>query len=119
MAAVTISKVSIPHTNAGYNLTDSTAFTTLTTGAGNGVQYAWSNSDILALKNDSGGPAVFTIKLGAFPSITEVGGSVTNPSNTVADGKIEIMRLDSQFANTSGNVVIECDVVGKVLVLTP
>lgn len=119
MAVTPITKVTLPHTNAGYDLTGSADFTTLSTGSGNGVSYAWNSGDVLVLRNSTGGTATYTIKFGPFVSITGYGGSVTNMTRTVATTKDYFMRLDSQFADASGNVIIECDVAGKVLVITP
>lgn len=119
MSAVPINKVTIPHTNAGYNLTDSADFSTLVTGSGNGVSFAWSGGDVVVLKNDSGSSATYTIKFGPFASITGVGGAVTNPTIVIANNKTYMVRLDSQFADANGNVTIECSVAGKALVVTP
>lgn len=119
MAVVPISKVTLLHTNAGYNLTDSADFTALVSGAGNGVSFAWASNDLVVLKNDSGSSATYTIKLGPFNGITNYGGSITNPTIVIANNKSYFARLDSQFADASGNVVIECSVAGKALVVTP
>lgn len=119
MAVVPITKVTLPHTGAGYNLTDSADFSTLVAGSGNGVSFAWASSDWVILKNDSGGSGTFTLKFGPFTAITGYGGSVTNATIVVANNKTYFLRLDSQFSDASGNVVIECSVAGKALVLTP
>ena len=57
MARTGITAVAI--TDTGYNLTDSAGFTTMSTGAGNGVSFAQAGSDRIVLKNDTGGAAVF------------------------------------------------------------
>lgn len=119
MATTPISKVALPHSNAGYNLTDSTDFTTMATGAGNGVTFTYGSGDIIVMKNTTGGAAAYTLKIPAIAAITTFGGTITSPTNTVADGKTEILRLDSIFQDGStGLATIECDVAGKILVLT-
>lgn len=120
MAAATITKVAIPHTSAGYNLTDSADFTTLVAGSGNGVQCTHEDDLIVVLKNDTGGSATFTLKIPASSSLTTYGGAITSPTVVVANGKLVQLRLDSLFrSGTTGYVTIECNVAGKVLVQDP
>ena len=120
MAAATITKVAIPHTSAGYNLTDSADFTTLVAGSGNGVQFTHESDLIIVLKNDTGGSATFTLKIPASSSLTTYGGSITSPTIVVANGKTYLLRLDTLFRDGStGYVTIECNVGGKALVLAP
>jgi len=118
MASVLITAVALPHNQAGYNLTDSADFSTLVAGAGNGVRFAWTDSLLVVLKNDTAGAAVFTLKLPVPAAISAYGGTITNPTNSVAAAKTELMRLDSQFRDANAEVTIECDVAAKVLVLS-
>ena len=116
-ATVTATTVTAVSSN-GYNLTDSADFTTLVAGAGNGVQFTHDGNDTLILKNDTGGAAVFTFKTPTPSSLSAVGGSVTEPTVTVADGKTHVMPpLGTVFKQSDGKVYIECDVAGKVLLL--
>src|SRR5262245_18755231 len=120
MSATEITKVSIPHTSAGYNLTDSASFSTLSTGAGNGVKFTWEEDLVVVLKNDTIGAAVFTVVIPTQARLSAYSASVTSPTLSVAAGKTYLARLDSIFKNVSTNyVTIECDVAGKVLVLDP
>lgn len=120
MATTPITKVTIPHTNAGYNLTDSASFTTMSTGSGNGVTFTYNSTDIVVMKNTTGGAAVYTLKIPTITALSAFGATVTNPTNSVTAAKTEIMRLDPIFADpTTGLVTIECDVAGSILVITP
>lgn len=115
---VTISKVAIPHTGNGIDLTGAT-FTDLLAGAGNGISYTWGRDDILLLKNSTSDAATFTLKLRPVPTLATYHATIVDPTVVVAAGKVRTVRLDSQFADDSGNVVLECSLAGKVLVLTP
>lgn len=115
MARTGISSVAI--TATGYNLTDSTGFATLGTGAANGVSFSYDSNTLIYLKNDTGGAAVFTVKI---PTPTTYSGlSLTIPDMTVSvtNGKTVILQPNAIFRQTDGNVYIDCDVAGKVLVL--
>ena len=61
MARTAITPIDL--TKTGYNLTDSTDLTTLSIGDGNGITVAFDPNDFLVLKNDTGGSAVFTLKV--------------------------------------------------------
>ena len=115
MARATVTAVSI--TDTGYNLTDSAGFTTLSTGAGNGASFAYDGNNLIVLKNDTGGAAVYTVKV-PTPS-TYSGLSLTIPDMTVsvANGKTWLLEPNSVFRQSDGNVYIDCDVAGKILVL--
>lgn len=119
MAATEINKVAIPHSSAGYNLTDSVDFSTLVAGSGNGVKFTFEQQLIVLLKNDTGGPAVFTFKAQLGANYTSYGVTLTNPTLSVANGKTYIWRPENIFRASDGFVTIECDVAGKVLVLDP
>ena len=100
----------------GTNLTDAT-FTTLSTGSGNGVYFDYDSNDLVVLKNDTGGAAVFTLVLVSPTSITDIGGSLTNPTVSVANGKTHVLRLTDALKQTDGDAYIDCYVAGKILVL--
>lgn len=119
MAAVSINRVSLPHNSTGYNLTDSTGFTELVAGAGNGVEFDWVNDSIVVLKNDTGNSATFTTKIRVIAGYTAYSANVSNPTVAVANGKTVLLRLDDIFRDSDGMCTIECDVAGKVLVLAP
>lgn len=106
-------------TKTGYNLTDSTDFATLGTGVGNGITVAFDPRDVLVLKNDTGGPAVFTLKVPGEDKYSDKGITVPDETVTVADGDTWIYQLTSIFKQSDGKVYIDCDVAGKVLVLSP
>ncbi len=115
MPAVAITAVSIPKT--GLNLTDQ-AFTTLASGSGNGVSFSYQSNRVLCLKNDSGGSAVFTIKLTNPPGYTEIGATVPNPTITVANNKTHLVSLDELMqAPGTTTITVECDVAGKAVLL--
>lgn len=117
MARATITPTAVPFVvAAGLNLTDAT-FDTLSTGSGNGVQFPYDPTDLVVLKNTTGGNAVFTLVLAAQAAITAVGGTVGNPTVTVATGKTRVMRLPGLFRQSDGNVYIDCDVAAQILVL--
>lgn len=100
----------------GYNLTDSSDFDTLGTGDGNGVSFTYSNNDTVVLKNDSGSPATFTIKV---PTPADYSSRVTIPDEavSVADGKEHLYKITPIFKQSDGNIYIDCDVAGEVLIL--
>lgn len=116
MARTAISVV--PITAGGYNLTDSAGFSTLATGADNGVTFTFDPTDVLILKNDTGGAAVFTIKVptpGDYSGIT----TVADETVSVATAKTWVYQLTKVFKQDDGKVYVDCDVAGKVLVLSP
>jgi len=119
MAAATITKVAIPNSSAGYNLTDSAGFTTLVAGSGNGVKFTYEQQLVVVLKNDSGGAAVFTFKTILAGGYSSYGVTATNPTLTLATGKTYLWRPNTIFRDSSSFVTIECDVAGKALVLDP
>lgn len=114
MARTGITAVTL--TATGYNLTDSAGFATLSTGAGNGVSFAFNRNDTIVLKNDSGGSADFTIKI-PTPGTYSARTTVNDDTVTVADGKTWLYKCTEIFKQSDGDVYIDCDVAGKVLVL--
>lgn len=115
MARTPITRTALPA--AGYNLTDSADFDTLSTGAGNGIEVPYRPGDILILKNGTGGAAVFTVKVRQPQDFTAQGITVPDDSFTVADGKSWIVPLANVFKQTDGDIYVDCDVAGQVLLL--
>lgn len=117
MARTGITATSIPAIGSnGLNLTDAT-FTTMSTGDGNGVSFAYDAKDLIVLKNTTGGAATYTFVLVTPSSISSVGGSVTSPTVSVAAGKTHVLRPSDIFEQTDGDMYIDCDVAGDILVL--
>ncbi len=106
-------------TKTGYNLTDSTGFTTLSAGSGNGITVTFDANDVLILKNDTGGAAVFTLKVPGETKYADKGITVPDETVPVANGKTWIYQLTGIFKQSDGKVYIDCDVAGKLLVLSP
>lgn len=119
MAVSNINRIALPETAAGYNLTDSADFTTMSSGAGNGVQFDYGADDVIVLKNDSGTTRVYTFLIVVPTNFTSYSAAVTNPTLSVANGKTYFARLNEAFKNASSKVNIECDGAGKILVATP
>lgn len=119
MSRTTVSATTITAISSnGYNLTDSTDFTTLATGSGNGVEFTYDANDILILKNGTASTANFTFVVATPSSVSSVGGSITSPTITLAAGKTHIMpSLPSVFRQSDGKVYIDCDAAGEVLLL--
>jgi hypothetical protein len=115
LAATTITAMS----SNGYNLTDSADFTTMSTGSGNGLEFVADSDHRLVLKNSTGGAATVTFILGpTFSEVTGVGGSVTDPEVTIADGKTHVMpKLPSALIDSDGKVKFDCDVALSALLL--
>lgn len=120
MPRTTISRTTItPIGSGGYNLTDSADFSTLTPGADNGVEFPYSTNDEVVLRNSTAGAAVFTFIIAQRAAEdAAVGGTITDTTVTVAAGKdYTLAGLSELFRDDDGNVAIDCDVAGKVLVL--
>jgi len=117
MTRATISPVVL--TKIGYNLTDSAGFTTLSTGAGNGVQFTFDANDIIILKNGSGLSADFTILVPTETDLDDKGITTPDVTVTVADGKTWIYQPTSIFKQSDGLMYIDCDQATDVLVLSP
>lgn len=106
-------------TATGYNLTDSADFETMTTGAGNGVEFTFNANDFIVLKNTAGGAAVYTLTVPNPATYSDKGVTVPDATVTVADTKTWIYKLSSIFKQSDGDVIIECDVAADILVLRP
>lgn len=116
MTRETIAAVAVPV--GGYNVTDSTDFETLATGAGNGVVFPHNNDYRIILKNDTGGAATFTIKIPTPQNLADLSLTVPDFTVSVANGKTYELKGLSQFRQQDGNVYIDCSAAGKVLVLS-
>lgn len=118
MARTGITATTIPAiTSEGYNLTDSADFTTMSTGSGNGVSFAYSARTLIILKNSTAGAADYTFVLANTSTITAVGGSVTDPVVDVAVGKTHLVKPAEVFKQSDGDMYIDCDVAGEILVV--
>lgn len=116
MARSTITPAAL--TKTGYNVTDA-SFTTMGTGANNGVQFALDPDDIVILRNDTAGAAVYTVKVPGETKYSEKGATVPDVPVTVAAGKIWLYPLSKIFQQSDGRAYIDCDVAGKILVVSP
>ncbi len=114
MARTTIARTTV--TATGFNLTDAT-FTTMATGAGNGIEVPYHAGDLIVLRNDTGGAAVYTIKTAQPASYSGWGLTVTDLTVTVAAGKIWVIEPTAIWKQSDSDLYIDCDVAGKVLVL--
>lgn len=118
MARVPITAVEIPSASLnGYNLTDSSDFTTMATGADNGVEIPFSASTIIILKNASGVAADYTLKIPEPTGVADAGGGVTDSTISVADGKTHIIKPTSVMKQADGKIYIDCDQAADILVL--
>ena len=116
MARSALTKTTSSRNLTGINL-GTTTFTTLATGAGNGKYWTHSGNDLILLKNDTGGPATFTLVFTTPAEYTRYSLSVASPTLIVADGKVYALRLGDLMTDASGQINIDCDVAGKIAVL--
>lgn len=114
MARATITRTAVPVT--GLNLTDAT-YSTLATGAGNGVEVPYREADLIVLKNGTGGAAVFTLKAKQPTQYSEQSVTVPDKTVTVAAGKTWVYPTATIFRQNDGDIYIDCDVAGAVLAL--
>lgn len=115
MARTQITPVSLDDT--GYNLTDSSDFDALSTGAGNGAEVAYDSATWIVLKNTTGGPADFTVKIPTPAQYTAIGITLSDMTVTVADGKTWILKPHAAMKQSDGDIYIDCDVAGSILVV--
>lgn len=115
MARAQLNAVTLP--DAGYNLTDSAAFAVLSTGAGNGKEITYDASTRIILKNTTGGAAVFTIKLPTPAELSGLGATVPDMTVTVAAAKEWVLKPAAAMRQADGDIYIDCDVAGSILVL--
>lgn len=106
-------------TATGYNLTDSSDFTTMTSGAGNGVEFSYNANDIIVLKNTTGSTAVYTFKVPNPSTYSDKGVTVPDATVSVANGKTWLYKLSAIFKQSDGDVIVECDQTADILVLRP
>ena len=83
--------------DTGTNLTDAT-YATLSTGAGNGVKFAYSKNNTIVLKNDTGGAAVFTSRISSWMRASEICteallANASTPRHAVTDNSREVVRV--------------------------
>lgn len=114
MARAAMSRQTIAKT--GLNLTDAT-FTTMTLGAGNGVEVPYVRGLILVLKNDTGGAATFTIKVATPAESSNFGSTYGDISRSVADGKTWLVPVNQISKQADGDVYVDCSVAGKIAAL--
>lgn len=114
MARVAISKTTVGAT--GINITGAT-YSTLATGTDNGVDIDYEGGLTAALKNDTGGAAVFTIPVGTPASYSTYSLTVPSITVSVADGVTHLYKLPAIAKLSTGKVGIDCDVAGKVAIL--
>jgi len=117
MARALITPVAL--TKTGYNLSDSSDFTVMGTGAGNGVQFAFDSHDFIVLKNGTGGDAVYTFKILPETKYSDFGVTLPDDTITVATTKTWVRPLSVIFRQTDGKVYVDCDVAASILVLSP
>lgn len=118
MARTALTKIApTDWTSNGTNLTD-LSYTTMSTGSGNGKTFAHDNTDMIVLLNDTGGNATYTIIAEPVPSVTDLGGSITDPTVVVVTAKTHVFRPIAGIRQSDGDVYIDCDVAGKIAVLT-
>ena len=116
MTRSAVTKQTVARNLTGYNLA-SISFVATGVGAGNGRYWSHLQSDVVLLKNDTGGAAVFTIVFTAPSEYTRFGMTIASPTVTVADGKTVALRLGELLQDTSQQILLDCDVAGKVAVL--
>lgn len=117
MARTAISAVAL--TKTGYNLTDSSDFETMSTGSGNGVEIPFNKNHIIVLKNGTGGTATFTFDVPGEDDYSDKGVTIPDATEEVADGKTHLILATAIFKQSDGDVYVDCDVAGEILVLDP
>jgi len=117
MTRVAITPVTL--TTTGYNLTDSAGFTVMATGANNGITVDFDLKSVIALKNTTGGAAVYTFKVVSPGQFSGKGSTVGDVTVTVAAAKSWLYQPSEIMRQSDGKVWVDCDVAGSILVLTP
>lgn len=102
---------------AGENLTDQGSFKTLTSGADNGVEFTFSKTGFVVLKNRTGGNAVYTVKTAAKDPYNTRGQNPADLTITVADGKDYLFSPSETIHadQSTKKVKIDCDVAAEIL----
>jgi len=91
----------------------------MSTGAGNGVEFRLDPTDIIILKNTTGGTAVYTIKVPSPSGYSDKGVTVPDVTVSVAAGKTYLYKPSNIFKQSDGDMIVECDVAGDILVISP
>ena len=116
MARTALAAVAIPAT--GYNQTDSADFAAMTPGANNGRIIDYDEAGRIVLKNTTGGAAVYTIKMVTPAPYAALGLSISDMTITVAAAKTWEVKPHAAMQQADGDIYIDCDVAGSILVLT-
>ena len=120
MARVALTKTTPTAVSSnGTNVTDLST-TNMATGDDNGVTFAFDTNDVIVLDNDTAGAAVYTFKIRAITGVTDLGGSITDPTVTVAASKkhlIKVSQLGTAVKQTDGDIYVDCDVAANIAVL--
>jgi hypothetical protein len=114
MARSAITRTAFPL--AGFNITDAT-YTTMATGANNGVTAPSQQGDVLILRNDTGGAAAYTIKTPQATGYAAQGITVSDVVVTVAAAKIWVYEPTTLQRQADNQIYVDCDVAGKILLL--
>lgn len=114
MARTAIARTTLPA--AGFNISDAT-YTTLATGAGNGVTIPTVQGDVLLLNNTTGGSAVYTVKTPQPSGYSSLGITASDVTVTVAAGKIWAYKPDKLQKQADNQIYVDCDVAAKILCL--
>lgn len=114
MARAAITRTPFPLT--GFNITDAT-FTTMATGANNGVNAPLLAGDILLLRNDTAGAATYTIKTPQPSGYSAQGITASDVTVVVAAAKIWVYEPVNLQRQADTFIYVDCDVAGKILLL--
>lgn len=119
MAVTTITPTKA--TGTVFNITTGT-YTTMSTGSGNGVEWAAELCQCIILKNTTGGNATYTFLANQPTSVSKFV-TIANDTVVVATAEEVAIMVDSDFYSTfkdaSGNFGVECDVAGQIVVIKP
>jgi hypothetical protein len=98
------------------NLTDSADYTAIAgTGSGNGATVSYHDTNLLLIKNDTGGPATVTIGVVQPTAYSDASVTIPDQSISIADTKEYIVQKREIYAQTDGFIYIDADVLVKVL----
>jgi hypothetical protein len=102
----------------GYNITDSADFDALATGAGNGVFFDYDPDALIVLKNTTGGAAAYTVKIPTPSQYSAIGITLSDMTVNVAAAKSWFLKPHAVMKQADGDIYIDCDVAGSILVVT-
>jgi len=114
MARTAIEPVDIFPSSAEYDFSSSGDFSTLNTGDDNGVTFPWKTTLFLALRNNTGSPANFTIKI-PTPTDLDKYTTIVDDSVLVADGDISFYKISQVLKQSDFKVYVDCDVAAELL----